>query len=218
LHPAPRNPTNPMLASSIPLKDPDLLAELERTGQWREAQAGMVLMHPGGPITHIPIVEKGALRVLLQGRDGAERYLYHVLPGESCAMSLLCCNGRRPSEVKAVVEEDARLLMVPVSQLTSLGKYPEWAGYISEMQSQRFGELLEALELTAFSRLDEQLWDYLVKRVQATGRNGLKVTHQQVADELGSPREVITRLLHQLQQRGRVKLGRNTIEVIPAVV
>ena len=206
----------PMNHFPIPFKDPGLLADLERAGQWRELPAGTVLMHPGDPVTHIPIVARGALRVLLQSREGAERYMYHVHPGESCAMSLVCCNGRRPSEVKAVVEEDARLLMVPVGRLAELAKYPEWTAYVSEMQAQRFGELLEALELTAFSRLDEQLWDYLVKRVQATGRQALRVTHQEVADELGSPREVITRLLHQLQLRGRVKLGRNTIEVHPA--
>lgn len=193
--------------------DPELKKEFARVAVARTLPAGTELMRPGDTITHIPIVVKGALRILVQNREGAERYLYHIFPGESCAMSLLCCRGQRVSEVKAVVEEDSELLLIPITYVDAWMKYPEWIKFISDTQSQRFTELLEAVELIAFSKLDEQLWSYLVKRVQATGRNTLQVTHQRIADELGSPREVITRLLHQLQQRGRIELGRNAIVV-----
>ena len=197
--------------------DPQLKRDLERVAVLRALPADAELMRPGDTITHIPIVVKGSLRILLQNSEGAERYLYHIFPGESCAMSLSCCRAQRISEVKAVAEEDSELLMIPIAYVDEWMRFPEWTKFISDMQSQRFGELLEALELTAFSKLDEQLWSYLVKRVQATGRNVLEVTHQQVADELGSPREVITRLLHQLQQRGRIALSRHSIRVNAAV-
>lgn len=193
--------------------DPELRKEFERVAVTRHLPADSVLMSPGDVITHIPIVVKGSLRILLQNSEGAERYLYHIFPGESCAMSLLCCRAQRISEIKAVVEEDSEVLMIPIAYVDAWMKFPEWTKYISDMQSQRFSELLEALELTAFSKLDEQLWSYLVKRVQATGKNTLPLTHQRIADELGSPREVVTRLLHQLQQRGRITLARNSIEV-----
>ena len=183
----------------------------------RHLKADAVLMRPGDAITHVPIVVRGSLRILIQNQEGAERYLYHILPGESCAMSLSCCRGQRISEIKAVAEEDAELLMIPASYVDTWMKYPEWTRFMSDMQSQRFSELLEALELTAFSKLDEQLWSYLVKRVQATGNRTLSLTHQQIADELGSPREVITRLLHQLQQRERLTLARNSVVVHSAV-
>lgn len=190
-----------------------LKAEFERVATRRRLKAGDTLMSPGDAITHIPIVLTGSLRILLQNNKGAERYMYHIMPGESCAMSLACCRAQRISEVKAVAEEDTELLLIPIAYVDAWLKYPEWTRFISDMQSQRFTELLEALELTAFSRLDEQLWSYLVKRVLATGRNTLSITHQQIADELGSPREVITRLLHQLQQRGRIELARNEVLV-----
>jgi CRP/FNR family transcriptional regulator len=195
--------------------DTKLQKELDHAGVHRQMAAGTELMRPGDIITHIPIVLKGTIRILLQNPNGAERYLYHIFPGESCAMSLTCCRAQRVSEVHAVVEDDAELLMIPVAYVDRWMEYPEWRKYISDMQAQRFGELLEALELTAFSKLDDQLWDYLVKRVQATGNNTLRLTHQDIANELSSPREVITRLLNQLQQRGRLTLGRNVIEVRP---
>lgn len=193
--------------------DPALVQEFQRAAVKRMLSAGTELMRPGQRITHVPIVVHGSIRVLLQNADGAERYLYHIFPGESCAMSLSCCRGTRISEVKAVAEDDTEVLMIPIAFVDAWMKYPEWTRFMSDMQSQRFTELLEALELTAFSNLDEQLWSYLVKRVQATGTNTLKLTHQEIATELASPREVITRLLHQLRQRGRVQLGRNTIVV-----
>jgi CRP/FNR family transcriptional regulator len=115
--------------------------------------------------------------------------------------------------VKAVAEDETEVLSIPIAYVDTWMKYPEWIRFMSDMQTQRFTELLEALELTAFSNLDEQLWSYLVKRVQATGSNTLRSTHQEIAAELASPREVITRLLHQLRQRGRVQLSRNAIVV-----
>lgn len=91
--------------------------------------------------------------------------------------------------------------------------YPEWRRFVNDTHAQRFAELLESIEVVSFRKMDEQIWDYLVKRAQATGSNLLKVTHQEIAGELVSSREVITRLLDQLQRQGRVVLGRGTVEV-----
>ena len=175
--------------------------------------AGTELMRTGDTITHIPIVERGSLRILAQDAEGHERFLYHIMPGESCAMSLTCSGTKRISSVMAVVEEDADLLMVPARYMEEWMIHPEWRRFVNDTQAQRFGELLETIEVVAFSKLDEQLWNYLVKRVQATGNHVLKVTHQDIANELNSPREVITRLLSQLQRRGRVTVARGAIEV-----
>ncbi|MFT3884962.1 MAG: Crp/Fnr family transcriptional regulator [Flavobacteriales bacterium] len=193
--------------------DPVLQAELERVSVRRSLPAGSVLMHVGDAITHVPIIEKGSVRVLAEDGEGHERFLYHIMQGESCAMSLTCCVSKRISSVKAVVEEDAELLMVPARYAEEWMAHPEWRRFVSGLQAQRFQELLETIEVMAFRKLDEQLWDYLVRRANATGTPVLKVTHQDIAQELGSPREVITRLLNQLQSLGRVTLSRGAIEV-----
>lgn len=194
-------------------QDPALQDEFERVSVRRSLPAGAVLMHVGDPITHVPIVEKGSLRILADDGEGHERFLYHIMPGESCAMSLTCCASKRVSGVKAVVEEDAELLLVPARYAEEWMVHPEWRRFVAGLQAQRFQELLETVEVMAFRKLDEQLWDYLAKRVQATGTPVVRTTHQDIAQELGSPREVITRLLNQLQAMGRVTLSRGAIEV-----
>ncbi len=193
--------------------DPKLQREFDAVVVRKSLPAGAELMRAGDTITHIPIVEKGSLRILAQDGEGHERFLYHIMPGESCAMSLTCSGSKRTSSVMAVVEEDADLLMVPARYMEDWMVYPEWRRFVNDTQAQRFTELLETIEVIAFSKLDEQLWNYLVKRVQATGTHVLKVTHQDIADELSSPREVITRLLSQLQRQGRVTVSRGALEV-----
>lgn len=198
--------------------EPTLQQEFDRVVLHRHVPAGTGIMQVGDTITHIPIVEKGSLRILAQDGAGHERYLYHILPGESCASSLTCCVSKRVSGVRAVVEEDADLLLIPVRYVDEWMVHPEWRKYVNEVQAQRFQELLESFEVVAFRKLDEQLWDYLMKRAQATGAHRLHLTHQQIADELSSPREVITRLLQQLRVRGLVSLGRGYVEVHPVPV
>jgi len=193
--------------------DPAFQNEFRSVAVERTLPSGTVLMEPGDRITHIPIVQKGSLRILAQDAEGHERFLYHIMPGESCAISLTCCTTKRISSVRAVVEEDAELLMIPTRYMDEWMVYPEWRRFVSDTQAQRFSELLDTIEVVAFHKLDEQLWNYLVKRVQATGSHILKATHQDIAQELNSPREVITRLLHQLQRRGMVTVGRGSVEV-----
>lgn len=193
--------------------DPAFQHEFNTVATERTLSSGTVLMEPGDRITQIPIVQKGSLRILAQDEEGHERFLYHIMPGESCAISLTCCTTKRTSSVRAVVEEDAELLMIPARYMDEWMVYPEWRRFVSDTQAQRFSELLDTIEVVAFHKLDEQLWNYLVKRVQATGSHILKATHQDIAQELNSPREVITRLLHQLQRRGMVTVGRGSVEV-----
>lgn len=193
-------------------------AEFHKVATRRMVPAGAELMRPGDAITHIPVVVKGSLRILVQDADGHERFLYHIMPGESCAMSLTCCTTNRNSSVRAVVEEEAELLMIPARYADEWMAHPEWRRFVSENQAQRFGELLETIEVVAFHRMDEQLWNYLVKRVHATGSTTIKGTHEDIAHELNSPREVVTRLLQQLQREGRVTLSRGSLEVHPATL
>jgi len=200
----------------LPLKfaDHDLIDAIEKAGQLRHIDANTVIMQPGDLLEFVPIVITGSIRVLLQNENGDEHYLYHIFPGETCAMSLSCCQANKRSEIKAVAEEDTEIWFIPVRFVDEWTRFPEWKKYLSDIQAQRFSELLEAIELMAFSHLDEQLWNYLVKRVQATGSKTLHVTHQEIANELHSPREVITRLLHQLQKQSKLTLSRGAIEII----
>ncbi len=197
--------------------DKNLQQEFTAVAVRKSLATNDILMNPGDTIRYIPIVLKGSIRIVLQNQNGDEYFLYHLFPGESCALSLSCCQSRKISEVKAVAEDATDLLMLPVRYVDEWMKYSEWKKFVSDTQSQRFTELLETIESVAFTKLDEQLWHYLVKRVQATGNDTLHITHQEIATELNSPREVITRLLNQLQRLNKISLGRNTVKVHSAM-
>jgi CRP/FNR family transcriptional regulator len=175
---------------------------------------GTVIMRPGDAITQIPIVAKGSLRILAQDPDGKERFLYHIMPGETCSMSLTCCEARKTSGILAVVEEDAELLMVPARYADEWMVHPEWRRYVGAAQAQRFGELLETIETLGLPPHGRPALG-----LPGEARPGhrrcqlLKTTHQDIAQELGSPREVVTRLLQQLQRKGLVTLSRGEVKV-----
>ncbi len=195
--------------------DPDLLKELSSYARTRHIAKDTVLMTPGDDVIFVPIVVHGVLRIVRQNEDGKEVFLYHLYPGQTCAMALNCCQGRKKSSVKVIAEEDTEILQVPVSLVDELMKYREWKTFINDTYSQRFSELLNVVDLIAFSNMDKQVLHYLRERARAAGTNALYITHQAIADELHTHREAISRLLRTMEQKNILRLGRNTIELLP---
>lgn len=195
--------------------EPRLQAEIAQLGLPKTVATGEELMRPGMYIHAIPIILAGSLKILRQDDDGKETFLYFLTPGETCAMSLTCCTAHRPSNVRAVAEEDTSLLMVPVDKMDAwIGKYPSWKSFVFRTYQKRFDDLLEAVDGLAFRKLDERLWVLLRKKAGLQEKRYVYSTHQELADELGSSREVITRLLRKLEGLGKIKTHRNRIELM----
>lgn len=194
--------------------DPELSSEIERNAKRKVIQKGSVLINPGDEIIFIPIVLKGSIRIIRQDPDGQEVFLYHLYPGQTCAMSLTCCQSGKRSMIKAIAEDDAEILQIPVKLTEDWYKYPEWKAYISSNYNNRFAELMQVIDLIAFSNMDKQLLHYLEERSKALNTRVLEITHQEIADELHAHREAISRLLRTMEQKKLVRLGRNNIEVL----
>jgi CRP/FNR family transcriptional regulator len=194
--------------------DPELSSEIEKNAKRKVIQKGAVLIKPGDEIIFIPIVLKGSIRIIRQDTDGQEVFLYHLYPGQTCAMSLTCCQSGKKSMIKAVAEDDAEILQIPVKLTEDWYKYPEWKAYISSNYNNRFAELMQVIDLIAFSNMDKQLLHYLEERSKALNTRVLEITHQEIADELHAHREAISRLLRTMEQKRLVRLGRNNIEVL----
>lgn len=192
----------------------ELTNEIKREAKHKVIAKDNILMQPGMEIMYVPIVLKGSLRILREDEEGQEVFLYHLYPGQTCAMSLTCCQAGRKSMIKAVAEIDSELLLIPVKLTEDWFKYPEWKAYVSSNYSNRFAELMQVIDLIAFSNMDKQLQHYLEERCKALNTRFLEVTHQQIADELHAHREAISRLLRVMEQKKLVKLGRNQIEVL----
>ncbi len=194
--------------------DPKLQAEIAAYARVKTIGRDTVLMSPGDDILFVPIVQQGVLRIVRQNDEGKEVFLYHLYPGQTCAVAINCCQGKKKSTVKAIAEEDSEILQIPVNMVDEWFKYPEWKTFINATYGQRFAELLEVIDLIAFSNMDKQVLHYLQERARAAGTNALYITHQIIADELHTHREAISRLLRAMEQKNMLRLGRNTIELL----
>ncbi|MBA5245674.1 Crp/Fnr family transcriptional regulator [Marnyiella aurantia] len=204
------------LEQIIELKNaPELISKLTQFSTVRNYKAGEMILDENSLIRAIPIVTRGTLKVMRTEEDGREILLYYIKPGESCIMSFLGGLHDERSKVRAEVEEDAEILFLPVEKVSLfIREYPEWLDYIFRLYHKRFEELLEIVNAIAFKKVDERLLDLLQKKKQVTGSNTLQVTHEQLANELGTARVVVSRLLKQLEEHGHLQLGRNKITLM----
>lgn len=193
----------------------NMLKELAQVGTYMEIEEGHVLMRPGAYIRSVPIILSGSIKILRSDTDGREALLYYLGGMDSCAMSLTCCLNRRKSEITAVAEEKTKLISVPVEKVEEwVSKYSSWKQFVFATYQKRFDDLLGAIDQIAFRKLDERLLSLLQRKSKQCGCSVFTVTHEEIAGELATSREVISRLLKQLEKLGRVKLSRNKIELL----
>lgn len=194
---------------------PELVEKLQRYSIRKEYKAGEIILNENAHIRAIPIVIKGVMKVVRTEEDGREILLYYIKAGESCIMSFLGGMHNETSKVKAEVEEDAEILFLPVEKVSLFIKeYPQWLDYIFRLYHKRFEELLEIVNAIAFKKVDERMLALLNKKTALTGNKTLSITHEQLANELGTARVVVSRLLKQLEENGVVQLGRNKISLM----
>lgn len=196
-------------------KSPQMQEQLSTHGIIKYFRQDDIILNESSHIKTIPIVMKGSLRVMRTEEDGREILLYYINAGESCIMSFLGGIHHETSKVKAVAEEDTEVLLLPVDKVGVLLKdSPEWLDYIFKLYHKRFEELLEVVNAVAFKKIDERLLNFLHKKAEVTQKKILSITHEQLANELGTARVVISRLLKQLEINGTLKLGRNKITLL----
>ncbi len=177
-------------------------------------EAGFVLMRTGQYIKNTVLVLSGSIKIYREDQDGGEFLMYYLQPGQACAISMICATKNEQSQIMAKVVEDAELLMIPLPLMDKwMMQHRSWYEFVIDTYRSRFEEVLEVVDSIAFRAMDERLEFYLKRHKEACGCNDLKLSHQEIATELNTSREVISRLLKKLEQRGAVKLHRNHIEL-----
>lgn len=200
------------ILSSEFTSSPDLVEKLYENGVTKMYHEGDIILDENSSIRSIPIVMKGMIKVIRTEEDGREILLYYIKAGESCIMSFLGGMHNEKSIVKAEVEEDAEILFLPVDKVSLFIKeHPEWLDYIFRLYHKRFEELLDIINAIAFKKVDERLLTLLYKKSENLDSKTIIITHEQLANELGTARVVVSRLLKQLEDSGKLKLGRNKI-------
>lgn len=195
--------------------EPGLLKEMEHSGSNVFLKAGDVIIEPGQVVQNIPMIISGTIKVSRLDESGKELLLYYVNANESCAMTFTCCMEQHKSEIKAVAEEDVELIMLPAYKMDEwMSKYPSWKSFVMRTIQQRFDELLKTIDHIAFEKMDERLIHYLKDKSKAHHSPLLNISHQQIADELATSREVISRLLKKLENDKKLLLYRNQIKLL----
>ncbi|MGV3611130.1 MAG: Crp/Fnr family transcriptional regulator [Fluviicola sp.] len=192
-----------------------LLQEIRKTAREIALKEGEHLLNIGQTVRAIPIVVSGTLKISRLDEAGHELFLYYIRPNESCAMTFTCCMEQHSSEIRAVAEEDSRVLVIPTAAMDSwMQKYPSWKSFVMRTIRMRFNELLTMIDQVAFQRLDERLVNYLKEKSKTTHSKVIHTSHEQIAIDLSSSREVISRLLKRLEQERKVVLYRNEIKLL----
>ena len=195
--------------------EPGLLEEMNLKAKIISAKEDDVILNIGQTVKSIPLLLQGVLKITRVDDRGNELLLYYVNANESCAMTFTCCMQQYPSEIKATAETDVEYLAVPVSVMDEwLSKYPTWKSFVMRTIRSRFNELLNAIDQLAFQKLDERLVHYLKEKSKSAGSTLVNLSHEQIAGDMASSREVISRLLKKLENEGKVLLYRNQIKIM----
>ncbi|WP_299431348.1 Crp/Fnr family transcriptional regulator [uncultured Aquimarina sp.] len=193
----------------------ELLEEINSVATFKEIPEGMELIRPGSYIKSMPLIINGAIRILREDQEGDELLLYFLEKGDTCAMTLSCCIGHHKSEIKAIAETDATLIMIPVEKMEEwTAKYKSWRNFVFESYHKRLMEAIETIDSIAFLNMDERLLKYLKDKTKVNNDTIVHNTHQEIAYDLHTSRVVISRLLKKLEVEGKIKLNRNNITVI----
>ncbi|HXR82132.1 MAG TPA: Crp/Fnr family transcriptional regulator [Saprospiraceae bacterium] len=198
-----------------PIFEPELIREIEEKSMPFNATAGQGLIKMGQPIKVVPLVLEGTLRVSRENEEGQELLLYYAKSGEGCAMTFSCGMMSKPSQVKGTAEDDLTILCVPVNVMEEwMHRFPSWKKFVIGTIVSEFMDVIKTVDDVTFKKMDERLVNYLKEKSKLTGSSLINQSHQQIADEMGTNRVVISRLLKKLENDKKLLLFRNQIKLL----
>lgn len=200
------------LRQLFPNLEEGLYNELIEHGIVKEVKAGDILLKVGQTIRSTMLLIDGLVKLYREDDEGKEFFIYQLKAGQACSLSMVCAAKHETSEILAKALTNATILSIPLEFMDQwMEKYKSWYQFVITSYRDRFEELLKTIDAIAFSSMDERLEYYINKQVQQLGHN-LKITHQEIANDLNSSREVISRLLKKMEAKGWLIIYRNSIE------
>jgi CRP/FNR family transcriptional regulator len=194
---------------------PDLQREIAQSASVVRLAAGAYFLREGDTCAHFAVVVSGRMRVFKLGESGHEITLYHVGAGEACPLNVSCILSDRPVPAMARVEEDVEAVVTPASAFRRwVASHESLRSGVFEMFSTRLTEVMSLVEEVAFRRMDQRLAKRLLEFFQAHGNGMVETTHADIAADLGTAREVVSRLLKEFERLGAIGLARGRIELL----
>lgn len=192
-----------------------LSQEIESISLIKKFDKETIILKENSYVKAIPLLISGLIKIYKEDESGNEVLLYYIEPGESCIMSIMAAEKNEKVMVKGIIEEQAQLVLIPVNKLSQLRKsFPQWNLYVYDLFSNKFEEVIEMIKVLTFSNKEKRLEDYLLKESAIKNTTELHHSHQEIAKELGSSREVISRLLKKLENDGKIELSQRHIKIL----
>lgn len=202
------------LKKILPQVDAELLQFIANEAIEMDVPADTTLLKTGNYVQSVPLVVQGLIRVSRIEKD-KELLLYYIHPGEMCIMSFSACCSNSASLIEASTLEETKILLIPSVKLRDwIKNYPTFNFYVYEMFNKRYLDLIETIDELIFNRLDERLFSYLKEKTVLSGNSHINITHQQIATDMGTAREVISRLLKKLELENKISVSRNKVIVL----
>lgn len=207
--------TEQELSKHFPSLEKSLIEEIIKVADVKTLAAGELLMRTGQNIRSALLVLDGLVKIYREDDQGNEFFMYYIDAGKACAISLVCALGQETSGVMAKAVTEATLISIPLRYVDEwMGKYKSWAQFALSSYRERFDELLQTIDHIAFRNMDERLVFYLKRYQQQFRTNRIDMTFTEIAQELNSSREVISRLMRKLADRGIVRLMGTHVELV----
>lgn len=199
---------------TFPMFDIKLANYIHENAESTLFESGEVLMKPGQFFKYAMLILNGKVKLYREGEDGEEFFMYFLETGNACALSMLCMARNQSSTIMALAVEKTEVVMIPIQFMDVLMKeFTARYHFVIETYRSRFEELLIVVDQIAFKNMDERLEWYLTQQSKSLGNN-LMLTHQQIANEINSFREVVSRLLKKMENNGLISMERNSIHWI----
>lgn len=193
----------------------ELLSEMAKTGIYKKLTKDELLVDIDDRINGVPLLLNGAIKIVRENKKGEEILLYFLEKGDTCASSFASALSFKKCGVRGIAETDSEVIMLPLTKIDEwMVKYRSWRDFVINSYDDRLNEILETVDTLAFMKMQERLYKYLTDKVQIMRETKINTTHQEIAYDLNTSRVVISRLLKELENDGKIKIARNNIEVL----
>lgn len=193
----------------------ELIDKIVQVGHFDKIKSGELLIDIGSDMTHIPLILEGVVKIIRKKENGEEIVLYFLERGSTCAISFVNCINNEKSIFKGIVETTIEAVFLPVEYIDEwLAKYKSWRHFIIDSYHFRLLEMVESIDGLAFMKMHQRLLKYLTDKVKISDNSDLKITHQEIADDLNTSRVVISRIIRQLHNENKIYSTRNKIRVL----
>lgn len=191
-----------------------LISEILKNSSVKEIPRGTEILREGQYVAVMPIVINGVIKVYKKYEE-RDLLLYYIKPQESCIMSFAAGLKNEPSNVYAETEEDTKALLIPIEKIRVwIKEYADLNALFFQQYNVRYEELLETIQDVMFNKMDKRLYDYLKEKSELLKSNPLKMSHRQIAGDLGTAREVVSRVMKKLENEGKVEQQAKGIKIL----